>query len=326
MSRVTETRTMTSKTITSILALLLFACALPAQDKTSEGKLMLELDKALPRKAPVPGQAVTFSHAIDWDAAIAKIGSVLARAEGTKVEPHALYLLGCALFNSDAIDQAKATFDDVKTRFPKHPLCTSAKDQKTSKSLVDQAIEDCADELQFRANNKVTTLPRPELDPASETIIHLTAGDIKIQFYKNAALKHRDNFMKLVNKGFYDRTRVHKVIPGHMVHMGDPNSKLRDPSSWGKGGPGYVIDNEFSLITHKRGTLTAWRGTGRPSSHGSQFQIILKAQPHLDFVQTAFAEVVEGVDLIENLSRSSRNQYEAPVTDCFVNGITIPKK
>lgn len=316
-----------ANTIATILALVFITNALPAQgEKTSEGKLMIELENALPRKAPVPGQPVTFSHAIDWEKAISKIGSVLARSEGTKVEPHALYLLGCALYNSDEIEQAKATFDDMKARFPKHPLCTSAKDQKTNKSLVDQAIEDCADELQFRARNKVKTLPKPELDPDSTTVLHLTVGDIKIQFYKNAALKHRENFLKLAAKGFYDRTRVHKVIPGHLVHMGDPNSKVRDPSRWGKGDPGYVIDNEFSLVTHKRGTLTAWRGTGRPSSHGSQFQILLKDQPHLDFVQTPFAEVIEGIELIENLSRSSRNQYEAPITDCFLNGITAPKK
>lgn len=315
-------------TITALLALALLSGVTPAQgdEKTSPGKLMIELDEALPRKAPQSGQSVAFSHAVDWDKAIEKIGGILARSDGTKVEPHALYLLACCLFNAQQIEQAKATFEDLKTRFPKHALCTVATDQRSGKSLVDQGIEDCADEMQFRAKNNVRTLPKPELDPDSTTTLHLTAGDVKIRFYKNAALKHRENFLKLARKGFYDRTRIHKVIPGHIVHMGDPNSKVRDPSRWGKGDPGYVIDNEFSLITHKRGTVTMWRGTGRPSSHGCQFQILLKDQPHLDFVQTPFAEVVEGIDIIDNVSRQSRNQYEAPITDCFVNGISAPKK
>jgi cyclophilin family peptidyl-prolyl cis-trans isomerase len=86
------------------------------------------------------------------------------------------------------------------------------------------------------------------------------------------------------------------------------------------------LKNEFSRVTHKRGTLTMWRGPGRPQSHGSQFQILLKDQPHLDFVQTPFAEIVEGVELVDNLSRQTRNQYEAPVNECFINGIATPKK
>ncbi len=316
-------------TITALLALVLVTGAASAQDeeeKVSPAKLMLELEAALPRKAPEPGQPVGFAHSVDWDKAIEKIGFVLARSAGTKVEPHALFLLGCCLFNSHEIEQAKATFEDLKNRFPKHSLCTSATDQRTGKSLVDQGIEDCSDELQFRATNKVHKLPRPELDPESSTTLHLTAGNATIQFYKNVATKHRENFLKLAKEGFYDRTRVHKVIAGHIVHMGDPNSKVRNPERWGKGSPGYVIDNEFSLVSHKRGTVTMWRGSGRPSSHGSQFQILLKDQPHLDFVQTPFAEVVDGLEVIETLSRQSRNQYEAPVVDCFLNGITVPKK
>ncbi|MEE2712678.1 MAG: peptidylprolyl isomerase [Planctomycetota bacterium] len=316
-------------TIAALIPLALMAGAVFAQgeeEKVSPAKLMLELEEALPRKAPETGQPVAFAHSVNWDKSIEKIGFVLVRANGTKVEPHALFLLGCCLFNSHEIEQAKATFEDLKRRFPKHALCTTATDQRTGKSLVDQGIEDCADELQFRAVNKVRKLPQPELDPASATTLHLTAGRVTIQFYKNVALKHRENFLKLASEGFYDRTRVHKVIPGHIVHMGDPNSKVRDPSRWGKGDPGYVIDNEFSLVSHKRGTITMWRGSGRPSSHGSQFQILLKDQPHLDFVQTPFAEVVEGIEIVETLSRQSRNQYEAPVVDCFLNGITTPKK
>jgi cyclophilin family peptidyl-prolyl cis-trans isomerase len=67
-----------------------------------------------------------------------------------------------------------------------------------------------------------------------------------------------------------------------------------------------------------------WRGPGRPSSHGSQFQILLTDQPHLDFVQTPFAEVVAGLDVVDTTSRAHKNQHESPIEDCFVNGITAP--
>jgi cyclophilin family peptidyl-prolyl cis-trans isomerase len=67
-----------------------------------------------------------------------------------------------------------------------------------------------------------------------------------------------------------------------------------------------------------------YRGPGRPKSHGSQFQILLKDQPNLDFVQTPFAEVVSGIEIIDAISRQSTNQYQAPVEDVFLNGISLP--
>jgi cyclophilin family peptidyl-prolyl cis-trans isomerase len=147
---------------------------------------------------------------------------------------------------------------------------------------------------------------------------------VVLRFYKNVAIEHRANFMKLAKAGFYDRTRIHRIVPGALIQLGDPLSKDRDLSRWGQGGPDYIMDNEFSLITHRRGTVSMYRGPGRPKSHGSQFQILLKDQPNLDFVQTPFAEVVSGIEIIDAISRQSTNQYQAPVEDVFLNGISLP--
>lgn len=306
-----------------VAALLLAPAALPAQD--TPASLMIELESALARKAPAPGAPVPFAHTVDWEKTIDAIGSILARSAGMPAEPHALFHLGNAYYSAERFAEARETFEDLRRRFPDHPLCRVKIDPDNAKSLVETAIDDCIDEMAFRQKNTVNTLPRPVIDPDLTVTLHLSAGKVKMRFYKNAAPKHRENFLKLAREGFYDRTRIHRVVPGLLVHLGDPGSKENNPAEWGKGEPGWSLESEYSLATHKAGTVSMWRGPGKPRSHGCQFQFILQDQPHLDFVQTPFAEVIEGLDVIEKISRMSRNQYEAPVEEIWVNGITIEK-
>src|SRR5687767_8102547 len=66
--------------------------------------------------------------------------------------------------------------------------------------------------------------------------LHTTAGDIHIRFFPDVAPNHVKNFIDLAEKGFYDGTKFHRVIPGFMVQGGDPNTKAGDPGTWGTGG------------------------------------------------------------------------------------------
>lgn len=313
-------------TILTILCGLLAVTA-PAQapDAESEAKLMIELEKVLPRKAPQPGRPAAFDHSVDWNATLGKLGELLARSAGTRVEPQVLFVMANAQFSSGSVTEAKTTFEDLKARFPEHGLVKKVLDPN-GLSVVDQAIAACASEITFRQRFGTKKLPGAEIDDSVTVTLHFSAGDVKIRFYKSAAPEHRANFIKLAKERYYDRTRVHRVNPGRYIHLGDPNSRNRDLTSWGRGGPEYSLPSEFSLASHKRGTLTMDRTTGRNRSHGSRFQILLTDQAHLDFGQTAFAEVIEGIDVVEAVSRRSRNQYEAPVEHVFVNGITVTEK
>ncbi len=110
--------------------------------------------------------------------------------------------------------------------------------------------------------------------------ISTTMGDIKVLLFGDTP-KHRDNFVKLVNEGYYDGTLFHRVINEFMVQAGDPDSKGAPAGKQlGSGGPGYTIDAEFVYPKHfhKRGALAAARQGDNVNperkSSGSQFYIV----------------------------------------------------
>ena len=88
-------------------------------------------------------------------------------------------------------------------------------------------------------------------------------GDIKIKLYDETPL-HKENFLKLVEEGFYDSLLFHRVIDEFMIQGGDPDSKNAEPGvQLGNGGPGYQIDAEFvDHLYHKKGVLAAARQGG----------------------------------------------------------------
>ena len=106
------------------------------------------------------------------------------------------------------------------------------------------------------------------------------------------------NFIDLINKGFYNGLRFHRVIPGFVAQGGCPNGN-------GTGGPGYTIKDELIGNPHKheRGALSmAHRG---PNTGGSQFFIVYEPQPHLDGVHTVFGKVIEGMDVVDGIHQGA---------------------
>src|SRR5215469_18334392 len=78
-------------------------------------------------------------------------------------------------------------------------------------------------------------------------VIKTNEGDLVVQFWTDAAPKTVENFKKLARKGFYDGTASHRMIPGFMVQLGDPNTKdSAKEAQYGTGDPGYKIDAEFN--------------------------------------------------------------------------------
>ncbi len=114
-----------------------------------------------------------------------------------------------------------------------------------------------------------------------ETIVSVKTdfGEIKLKLFDDTP-KHRDNFIKLVNEGFYNDLLFHRVMINFMIQGGDPNSKDAKPGDMlGSGGPGYTIPAEINpKYFHKKGAVAAARrgGPGNPEkeSSGSQFYIV----------------------------------------------------
>jgi cyclophilin family peptidyl-prolyl cis-trans isomerase len=116
----------------------------------------------------------------------------------------------------------------------------------------------------------------------ASTVVRLETnyGNVKLKLYPETS-KHRDNFLKLVEKGFYDGVLFHRVIASFMIQVGDPQSKTAKPNAMlGSGDVGYTIPAEFIYprYYHKRGALAAAREgdqvNPKKASSGCQFYIV----------------------------------------------------
>ena len=125
-------------------------------------------------------------------------------------------------------------------------------------------------------------------------IIHTVKGDMKVEFYHDDAPKTVENFISLIEKGFYNGLTFHRVLPDFVIQGGCPDGT-------GAGGPGYSIDCELAGGNqfHDKGVLSmahAGRNTG-----GSQFFICHSRNntSHLDRNHTCFGKVIEGLEVID---------------------------
>lgn len=173
-------------------------------------------------------------------------------------------------------------------------------------------------------------------------------GKMKIKLYNETPL-HRDNFIKLASKGFYNDLLFHRVINGFMIQGGDPKSKNAAPEAMlGSGDVGYKIPAEIkSDLIHKKGTLCAARdGNPEKASSGCQFYIVqgkkltdqeldqldqgrpvkytaeqrnlyktIGGTAMLDNNYTVYGEVIEGMDVIDKIAAVKTKPGDRPVED-----------
>lgn len=201
----------------------------------------------------------------------------------------------------------------------------------------------------------LTTFTKCQVNNDKETTIvaiETEYGDIKLQLFNETPL-HKENFIKLINEGFYEDLLFHRLIKDFMVQGGDPNSKNASPGEMlGQGGPGYTIPAEIlPQYFHKKGVLAAARkgDNVNPSkaSSGSQFYIVqgkvftkeeleqfviqdrhkpfteeeiaayttVGGTPHLDGGYTVFGEVIKGMEVLEQLMNEPTDSYDRPLKD-----------
>jgi peptidyl-prolyl cis-trans isomerase B (cyclophilin B) len=177
-------------------------------------------------------------------------------------------------------------------------------------------------------------------DLSRDVLLETTKGDILLRLYPETPL-HRDNFIRLVKRGFYDSIQFHRVINHFMIQAGDPMSKKAGSEvQLGEADAGYTIPAEFrSKYFHHKGVLAAAR-TGddinpQKASSGSQFYIVqgktftdagldsveisrlngrkippeqrafyksIGGTPHLDQGYTIFGEVISGLGVVDSIA------------------------
>ncbi len=145
-------------------------------------------------------------------------------------------------------------------------------------------------------------------------------GTFKAELYPEIAPNTVNNFLSLVNKGFYNGIIFHRVIKGFMIQGGDPDGI-------GTGGPGYNIKGEFSIngfennLRHTEGVLSMAR-SAMPNSAGSQFFVMHKNAPHLDGSYAAFGKVIEGMDVVNAIAETATDYNDRPIEDQIMESVT----
>ena len=169
-------------------------------------------------------------------------------------------------------------------------------------------------EIQQKGDNKMAQLPI--------VTIEMQNGDVmKAELYPEIAPNTVNNFISLINKGYYDGIIFHRVIKGFMIQGGDPDGV-------GTGGPGYSIKGEFSgngfenNLAHTKGVLSMAR-TMIPDSAGSQFFIMHETSPHLDGQYAAFGKVIEGVDVIDKIANVATDWSDKPLEEQKMIKVTV---
>ena len=181
-------------------------------------------------------------------------------------------------------------------------------------------------------------------------IIETNYGTIKAKLYNDTPL-HRDNFIKLVNEGWYNGSPFHRVINNFMIQGGQNKDGRMDP--------GYTVPAEFrDNHFHKKGALCAARQgdqvNPKKASSGSQFYIVqgqvfddqklnlyeerlgkvfnasqrqayktVGGTPHLDGDYTVFGEVTEGLEVVDKIARVKTGYMDVPVEPVTITKITI---
>ena len=165
----------------------------------------------------------------------------------------------------------------------------------------------------FSQQSRYSTFSKQEIERMKQTtaVLQTKFGEITLKFFPEVAPKHVNSFIELANKGFYDGTTFHRVVPGFVIQGGDPNTKSEDRSKHGTGGPGYTLEAEFSNLPHKRGTLSMARAA-HPDSAGSQFFICVADAAFLDGQYTVFGEVSEGMDVVDEIVAQPRDNSDNP--------------
>lgn len=144
---------------------------------------------------------------------------------------------------------------------------------------------------------------------------------MKAELYPETAPNTVNNFISLINKGFYNGLIFHRVINGFMIQGGCPDGN-------GMGGPGYSIKGEFNQngftnqLKHGEGILSMARAMS-PDSAGSQFFIMHKNSPHLDGAYAAFGKIIEGMDVVNSIADVRTDYNDRPMAEQKLKSVTV---
>lgn len=166
----------------------------------------------------------------------------------------------------------------------------------------------------------------PKFDPAKEyrARIETDEGAFVLEFFGKAAPLATKAFVDLANTGFYDGLAFHKVVSDHFVETGDPQGD-------GGGAPPFRYPADPTTIPPVAGTVLMKPLSPSPPTNGSQFLVLLRPEPTWIGQATVFAQVVDGLDVVQRISRLPTSQqsmrpYFKPLRDIRIVRVTVSEK
>ena len=174
--------------------------------------------------------------------------------------------------------------------------------------------------LKPKTNNNPTATPEEKINMH---IVKITTnmGEIKIQTYDDDAPKTVENFIALIEKGFYNNLIFHRVVKGFVIQGGDPNGN-------GTGGPGYKFEDELNPETdsykagYKKGVV-AMANAG-PNTNGSQFFIMLQDYP-LPNNYTIFGKMIAGQEVVDAIGQTAIDANDKPLKPVIMESVVVEK-
>jgi len=172
------------------------------------------------------------------------------------------------------------------------------------------------------------------MDPGTYAHIETTLGRFTIRLFDKEAPRTVENFIGLAEGTrewkhpgtgkkekcpYYDGLIFHRVIDGFMIQGGDPLGQ-------GRGGPGYMFEDEFhQACRHSKPGILSMANAG-PNTNGSQFFVTLGPTPHLDGRHSVFGEVVEGLDVVQRIGKVQTGRQDRPLQDVVMTKVTIERR
>ena len=241
----------------------------------------------------VNGMAMAKAYEANDYPKLLQITETLLKSE--KQDPLALNMAGLAHF---------ATMDFTKAQelFAK----ASKADPRLFGQLGARFAEAVPDYIGFWKEEQAIRAKEAKADDLPRVLLKTSRGDIELELFENEAPNAVANFINLVEKGFYDGIKFHRVMPNFMAQGGDPNSKNDDPEDDGLGGPGYRIACECfqpNARKHFQGSLSMAKAPPKDTG-GSQFFLTHLPTPHLNgnaaeqSGHTVFGRVIKGMDVV----------------------------
>jgi peptidyl-prolyl cis-trans isomerase B (cyclophilin B) len=139
--------------------------------------------------------------------------------------------------------------------------------------------------------------PTPGAGPV--IVVETTKGTFEFETYPNEAPRTVEHILALVKKNFYTGLRFHRVEPGFVIQVGDPNTRdYTKRALWGTGGSGTPVGlSELSRKRlHVKGAV-AMAHSGNPAQADAQWYVTLSAVPRLDGKYVVFGRVINGLDV-----------------------------